>query len=183
VLLDAALAACAEEGAQVEKITLAGMEIRDCVGCVPCFEKCVTGDTTWEVTDRLLDADGIILASPTYQGMMSGLLKSFLDRAIYIGRKHRAPSKVAGHSGLLKDKVGASIAVGASSGMQFVNLEHVMWFLKNQMLVATGERSLYLGLAATARDRGEVKCDKVAMEGARELGRRMVELIRLTGTG
>jgi len=53
VLLDAALKACAEKGAQTQILVLAGMEIKDCAGCIPCPKKCVTGDDTWDVTDRL----------------------------------------------------------------------------------------------------------------------------------
>jgi len=127
-----------------------------------------------------MGADGIILASPSYGGSMSGLMKSFLDRSVYIGRKH-GTGGLSGFSGALANRVGASIAVEASSGMQFVNLEHVIWFLKHRMFITSGDGTLFMGLSATAHDAGEIKNDDEAVEGARILGRRVVEIIRLTG--
>jgi len=173
ILLDAALAACAKEGAKTEKLLLADVEIRDCLGCIGCPDKCPTGDNAWDTIDRLKEADGIILASPTYSGTCSGLLKSFQDRAVYLGRR----------GSLLANKVGASIAVGASEhgGQEFVNLNNIIWFLKAKMLVATEARGLFLGVAARARTEGEAKDNKAALEEAAKLGQRVVELVRLTG--
>ena len=180
ILLDEALEACEQEGAEIVKIDLREMEINDCVGCIPCPEKCVTGDDAWDTFDTIKDADGIILASPSYGGSSPGLMKSFMDRSVYIGRKHKT-GNLSGFSGALANKVGASISVGASSGMQFVNLEHIIWFLKYKMFIASEDKTLYMGLAAAAHDAGEIREDKEALENARILGRRVIEIIRLTG--
>jgi len=175
ILLDAALAACAGEGAQTEKINLADMEITDCQGCVTCPDECVTGDDAWDTIDLLKDADGIIFASPTYLGTPSGKLKTFLDRSVYLGRR----------GGLLANKVGATIAVGASEhgGQEFVNLTNILWFLKNKMLVATESKGMFLGVAGRARTEGEIKGKEATLEEAKVIGKRVVELIRLTGKG
>jgi multimeric flavodoxin WrbA len=175
VLLDAALEACAGEGAQTEKILLSEMEIENCQGCISCPDECVTGDNAWDTIDHLKDADGIIVASPTYSGTPSGLLTSFQDRAVYLGRS----------GGLLANKVGGSIAVAASEhgGQEFVNLHNIIWFLKAKMIVATEARGMFMGVAARARTEGEVRENERAMEEAGILGRRVVELIKLTGKG
>ena len=41
---------------------------------------CVIKDDMMSVYPKLLNADAIVLATPGYMGMLSGLLKNFLDR-------------------------------------------------------------------------------------------------------
>lgn len=74
-------------GAEVEMLLLRKMDIKMCRGCLACEKggklrkgDCVLKDDMASVYPKLLAADIIVLASPGYMGMISGLLKNFLDR-------------------------------------------------------------------------------------------------------
>lgn len=63
-------------------IELYHQNIKPCLGCEKCIlqGKCVLHDDTEHVMRQLLEADGIILASPVYLQQVSGQLKTFFDR-------------------------------------------------------------------------------------------------------
>jgi len=75
----------------VEKILLAHDQIITCDACEACLRTgyCHIEDETADVINRLHDAEGIILASPTYHQNMSAQMKAFLDRTYYMGVKRR----------------------------------------------------------------------------------------------
>ena len=74
-------------GAETETLLLRKMDVKMCRGCLACEKggklrkgDCVIKDDMAAVYPKLLAADVIILATPGYMGMLSGLLKNFLDR-------------------------------------------------------------------------------------------------------
>jgi multimeric flavodoxin WrbA len=74
-------------GAEVEMLLLRKMDVKMCRGCLSCENDgkarkgdCVIKDDMVSIYSKLLAADAIILATPGYMGMLSGLLKNFLDR-------------------------------------------------------------------------------------------------------
>ncbi len=74
-------------GAEVEILLLRKMDVEMCRGCLTCEKggkerkgDCVIKDDMTGVYPKLLAADAIVLATPGYMGMLSGLLKNFLDR-------------------------------------------------------------------------------------------------------
>jgi multimeric flavodoxin WrbA len=79
------------EGAEVEILLLRRMDVKMCRGCLACEEGgkeragvCKIKDDMSAVYPKLLAADVIVLASPGYMEMISGLLKNFLDRTCAI---------------------------------------------------------------------------------------------------
>jgi len=77
----------ARNGAEVELLLLRKMNVRVCHGCLACEAGgknrdgiCKIKDDMNHVYPKLLAADVIVLASPAYFEMISGLLKNFLDR-------------------------------------------------------------------------------------------------------
>lgn len=77
----------ASDGADVEMLLLRKMDVRVCRGCLTCEEGgkerkgiCKIKDDMMEVYPKLLAADAVVLATPGYFEMLSGLLKNFLDR-------------------------------------------------------------------------------------------------------
>ena len=81
------LEAAAGNGAEVEMLLLRKMDIRTCHGCLTCEKGgrerkgiCKIKDDMTDVYPKLLAADAIVLATPGYFEMLSGLLKNFLDR-------------------------------------------------------------------------------------------------------
>ncbi|MGW1564580.1 NAD(P)H-dependent oxidoreductase [Streptomyces sp. NPDC002144] len=73
VLLKATLTAAAREGTAVEMVRLTDL---------PLAATADAGDDAAWFCDRLLDADGVILSSPTYTRSAPGALKLLIDRAL-----------------------------------------------------------------------------------------------------
>ncbi len=67
---------------QFEILPLFDFKIDDCIGCQNCIHKgsCVFNDDSSKLMAKLIEADGIILASPVYMKQVSGKIKTFFDR-------------------------------------------------------------------------------------------------------
>ena len=81
-LLDRALAGAASQGAEVEKVVLSRLKVAPCVACDGCFEGngCVVRDDFQLIYPKLIEARGIILASPIYFMGVSAQAKALIDR-------------------------------------------------------------------------------------------------------
>lgn len=80
-----------QRGAETEILLLRKMALKMCRGCLTCEKggqerkgECVIKDDMAELYPRLIAADAIVLATPGYMEMLSGLLKVFLDRTCAI---------------------------------------------------------------------------------------------------
>src|SRR3989304_7913504 len=70
MLLHAVLEELRKEGIETELVQLGGRKIRGCTACMKCFENrdrhcSVTGDILNGLGDRMVEADGIVIGSPT----------------------------------------------------------------------------------------------------------------------
>ena len=76
-----------EEGIDAEIFQI-GTDIVGCRACRACSKigKCVSDDKVNEFTALANDADGFIFGSPVHFAAVSGLIKSFLDRAFFSGK-------------------------------------------------------------------------------------------------
>jgi multimeric flavodoxin WrbA/putative sterol carrier protein len=85
----------ADEGIDLEEIFLADKHIEYCVGCAVCLEKgkCWRRDDHAGIIEKVLSADGVILASPTYFRHVTAQMKTFLDRSLAYGHKPRTTWK------------------------------------------------------------------------------------------
>jgi multimeric flavodoxin WrbA len=86
-MLDRVLGEAATNGAEIETLLLRKMDVRMCHGCLACEKggkerpgACVIKDDMNALYPKLLAADAIVLGTPVYFEMLSGLLKNFLDR-------------------------------------------------------------------------------------------------------
>lgn len=75
------------QGAEVELVLLRKQKVKCCLGCLTCAAGgkerqgvCAVSDDMQAIYPKLLAADVIILGTPVYFYMLSGLLKNFLDR-------------------------------------------------------------------------------------------------------
>ena len=84
-LIKKALEGCREAGAETEFIPLANHKILYCKACYLCIEKgeCVLNDDVKTIRQKMLQSDGIIIGSPTYNREITGQLKTFFDRLWY----------------------------------------------------------------------------------------------------
>lgn len=73
------------EGIETELIEVGSKKNSGCLGCNYCGKagKCVQNDLVNEVSEKLKEADGLLVGSPVYYGSPNGTLLSFLDRLFY----------------------------------------------------------------------------------------------------
>lgn len=157
-----------KKGIKTELIELADKSIKGCIGCFGCKGKkeCIIKDDFFnECFNKIVNVDGIILGSPVYSADITSKMKAFLERAGVV---------VATNPGLLKHKVGASVAaVRRGGGMTAVDtLNH---FLLNKEVIIVG--STYWNMVY-GKDIGDVINDEEGMRNMRNLGENMAWLMR-----
>lgn len=82
ILLKQAIKGSEASGVCVDKVILRDLQIAPCNSCGGCFQKgdCVIGDDMQKIYSQLIDADGILVASPIYFMGVSAQLKALIDR-------------------------------------------------------------------------------------------------------
>jgi len=160
------------EGIETEMIQLAGKPIRGCTACRKCFDnkdmRCaIDDDFANECIGKMLQADGIILASPTYFADVTAEMKALIDRAGYVARAN---------SDMLKRKIGAALVAVRRAGSihTFDTLNH--FFLISQMVVP-GSSYWNIGVG---RAIGDVEQDEEGLQTMRTLGRNVAWLLKKT---
>ncbi len=81
-LLRVVLDGAESQSAETEVIFLPGSTILPCKGCNNCHKKgrCPQKDDFESIKQRILESDGLVLASPNYIFSVSAQLKAFMDR-------------------------------------------------------------------------------------------------------
>lgn len=73
---------------EFEYVFLSDINLNMCLGCRTCMDKgeefCPLKDDRVLIEDKIKSVDGVIFASPTYVGNVSGLMKNFIDRFAYV---------------------------------------------------------------------------------------------------
>ncbi|MGF7183972.1 multimeric flavodoxin WrbA [Desulfitispora alkaliphila] len=162
LLLRLALKGATEQGAQVEKLRLGDYEIKSCTGCMSCIfndTDCHLDDDAAELFQKIIEADGIIIAAPTYVLGPAASTKLFLDRFLMLGRKMEQ----------IFDKRGVAATINTAGLPQWNSLGEYL----NIVPVAFGYR-LVDTLTAYGPGPGEPLLEEGMSERATELGRKMV---------
>ena len=157
-----------KEEIETELIQLTDYDIHPCKGCFACKGRgnCVFAkDGFAEIFSRMIEADGIILGSPVYSADVSAKMKAFLERGGVV---------VATNPGLLRHKIGASVAaVRRGGGMTTVDsMNH---FMLNKEMIVVG--STYWNMVY-GKNVGDVLSDEEGMANMRNLGENMAWLIK-----
>ena len=86
-MLERVLEGASQNGAATELLLLRELDVKMCDGCLSCEVGeenrkgiCEVKDDMQSVLPKLLEADVIVLGTPGYFEMLSGLLKNFMDR-------------------------------------------------------------------------------------------------------
>jgi len=158
------------EGIETELIQLSGSKIHGCIACMKCFEnkdqRCsVKDDLTNDCIEKMLDAEGIILGSPTYFANVSTEMKALIDRAGMVSRAN---------GDMLARKVGAAVVAVRRAGAihVFNSINH--FFFIGQMIVP-GSSYWNLGMG---RQKGEVESDEEGIQTMKVLGINMAWLLK-----
>lgn len=107
---------------EIKKYVLGEMNINYCKGCMKCYKtkKCIQIDDMNIIITDLIDADIVLVASPSYWGDVTGQLKVFFDRSTPL-------SDTNGETIVPKGKIGISVAVRTGSRVEEnMNLVHAI---------------------------------------------------------
>ena len=159
-MLNMLLETAAQNGAEVEALLLRRMDVRTCRGCLACEEGgkerkgiCKIKDDMMEVSPKLLAAEAIVLATPAYFEMLSGLLKNFIDRTCPVWPR-------------LEGKKIAGLAVAEEGvGQAIQNIRTYGSLLKMQWVGS---------VKALAKNPGEVAGNKGLEQRLKRLARKLV---------
>ncbi|MEM4251666.1 MAG: flavodoxin family protein [Candidatus Bathyarchaeia archaeon] len=165
-LVAEALKASAEAGAQTEIVRISDKDIKPCDACMSCRKtgECKIKDDLEPIFNKMIEADGLILASPVYFGSATPQIKALIDRAGYLS---------VARNRVFENKVGTPMVVARRAGHNFTFAQLLFFFLHQGMIVPG---STYWSIAF-GREKGEVGEDEEGLLTARNLGKKMVWLI------
>lgn len=165
-MLQAALDVCQAKGLEVELVRLAELDINPCQGCGTCRKTavCKFDDDLPPLFERLVRAQGIILASPVYFSSAPAQVKAFIDRAGYLAISRGRP---------LERKVGGALTVARRAGQNFTFAQLLYFFLYHGFIVPG---STYWNVAI-GREPGEVANDQEGMQTVRNFADNVCWLI------
>jgi multimeric flavodoxin WrbA len=162
-VLQEALSMLEEKGFETEFFTVRGKNIGPCRHCDYCMRKkeCILKDDMYEVYPLIQEAEGLIMATPIYNGGLSANLKAVMDRCRALG---------AVDFNFLQYKVGMGITVGGDrAGGQELAMQQILtyYILNGAIPVSGGAFGANLGANFWSQDTLEgVKADD---EGFRSL--------------
>jgi multimeric flavodoxin WrbA len=170
ILINNVLQELEKEGIGTELIQLAGKKIRGCLACMKCFEnkdqRCVNKDDVLnECLEKMLEADGIILGSPTYFSNVSTEIKALIDRSGLVA---------IANDYMFKRKVGAAVVAARRAGSVSVFDAINYFFFINQLIVPG---SIYWNMGF-GLEKGEVEKDEEGIQTMKVLGENMAWLLK-----
>lgn len=156
-------------GIETRMEQIGGARLTGCTACYECFKRkdrrcAVDKDGMNALIELMLEADGIILASPTYFADATAGMRAVIERAGMVAR-------ACGN--MYARKVGAGVVtMRRGGGIQTFNTLNA-FFLVSEMVVA-GASYWNMGFG---RDIGQVESDEEGMKTMRDLGRNMAWLL------
>ena len=163
ILLQETLNQLDDSNWETELVKVGGTAIRGCLACYKCFEnkdnECIIKtDGFNEIFAKLLNADAMILGSPTYFAAVSADLKALLERAglVAIANDHA-----------FTGKIGAAVVAVRRGGAThaFDSINHM--FQMSRMIIP-GSTYWNMGIG---RNKEEVREDEEGMANMRHLGK------------
>ncbi len=170
ILLRTVLKELEAEGIETELIELSGAKIHGCLACRKCSStknrRCSQTDDMGNVyIEKMEEADGILLGSPTYVADISPEIKALMDRACLVSKAN---------GGIFRHKVGAAVVAVRRAGAihAFDALNH--FFLISEMIVP-GSSYWNIGIG---REIGDVEKDEEGIQTMKTLGQNMAWLLK-----
>jgi multimeric flavodoxin WrbA len=173
-VLEEALKMLSEKGFETKLWSVHGKWVDYCAHCDYCLanKECVVQDDLQELYVLLAGAEGIIFASPVYNGGVSAQTKAIMDRM-------RAP--VAADKNFFKGKVGMGIAVGGdrNGGQEFALMQiHSFLIINGMVPVSGGFFGANLGATFWSKDTLEgVKLDEEGFRSLKKTVKRFAEAL------
>jgi multimeric flavodoxin WrbA len=170
ILLRTVLAELEAEGIQTELVEMSGAKIHGCISCRECSKRkdhrCgQTNDMGNVYIEKMDQADGILLGSPTYVADVTPEIKALMDRACLVSKANGS---------MFRRKVGAAVvAVRRAGGIHtFDTLNH--FFTISEMIIPS---STYWNIGY-GREIGDVEKDEEGIQTLKILGQNMAWLLK-----
>lgn len=163
VMLQEVLGELANTGWETELVRVGGTDIRGCIACNKCFEaqdnQCsMKKDEFNEIYAKLLQADAMIMGSPTYFAAVSADLKALLERAGFVAYANN-------HA--FAGKIGAAVVAVRRGGAIHV-FDSINHMFQMSRMVIPGSTYWNMGIGL---HKEEVKGDEEGMNNMRHLGK------------
>ncbi|MBI3927771.1 MAG: flavodoxin family protein [Armatimonadetes bacterium] len=200
-LTESALEGASAAGAETEMLLLRDFDIKFCRNCLACYYNqepeiapCGLDDDMTMILEKVVEADGVLFASPVHCGFVSGLMVVFMERAVW--RLCRPTGRALGLGGIPEPRaVGKARAVATivSAGgippklRRFCDLG-TPWLKEQAGLICNGQPvgDMYAGAIYSRQPQADDwrklyslrKLTREQLQQARDLGSRMAEAIR-----
>jgi multimeric flavodoxin WrbA len=166
------------KGFETHLWTVRGKWMEFCSHCDYCLTNkvCTYQDDLEELYELLHKANGIILATPVYNGGVSAQLKVVMDRTRAL---------VAADKDFFKGKIGMGITVGGdrTGGQELAQCQiHTFYLINGMIPVGGGPFGANLGANFWSKDSLEgVKLDEEGFRGLKKATKRFAEYLELYG--
>ena len=174
-VLREALGMLEEQGFETEFFTVRGKDIGFCTHCDHCLRKegCIIQDDMDELYRLLGEAEGIVIASPVYNGGVSAQTKTVMDRTRAL---------LAADPEVFRGKAGMAIAIGGDrSGGQELAIQQIITFytLNGVLTLSGGFFGANIGVAFWSQDTMEgIIADEEGYRSLKKTIRRLSEFLR-----
>lgn len=159
----------ARAGIETDFVQVGGRRVYGCLACGKCQEnrnlRCVRQDdelNAWLA--KMLEADGILIGSPTYFGNVTSETKALIDRCGKVVKANGNP---------LRGKAGAAVVAARRAGANFTYAAINFFFGITEMIVPA---SSYWNVTL-AHDAGDAAKDEEGIRTFQTLGRNMAWLL------
>lgn len=165
-------------GVETRYFSTRGKQLNFCIHCDYCVKNrmgCIHKDDMLAFYEGLEWADGIIFGTPVYQGNLSAQTKTLMDRC---------RAMVAKNPDILRNKVGAALAVGGDRvGGQEIAIQSIHHFYVISEMIPVGGGSFGANLGGTfwSQDRmaeGAAE-DEEGQRSMRKTMKRMIKTLAL----
>jgi len=161
-------------GFDTEFWSVRNKKINFCLHCDYCIREkkgCVNKDDMEDLYFKLEEAKFLLFGTPVFQGNLSGQLKTVMDRC---------RAMVAKNPNVLKDKIGAALAVGGDrSGGQEIAIRSILdFYQQNHILpVSGGAFGANIGASLWSKDLGKegIEKDEEGLRTIRKVIKRLGE--------
>jgi multimeric flavodoxin WrbA len=163
------------KGFQTEFFTVRGKNIGFCEHCDYCLreKECKLKDDMYTLYPLLRDANGLVIATPVYNGGISAQTKAIMDRcrALFAADKN-----------VFSNKIGMAIAVGGdrAGGQELAILQIIAFYVLNGAIpISGGAFGANLGATFWSKDTlRDVKQDEEGLRSLRKTVTRFAGFLR-----